>query len=550
MGLFTDIVCPASDVLFRCEMRGMPLDEGRRARLVAQTEQRVTEMKSRIALAASEFHQRRLGKIAVGLGRLRDKVQAVEAACPPCSWHPKYRGLTEPGKRTCAECRTLYAANAPRRAEANALKKQIRDGQSLLARVGDDFDAEKPDHWRAWLFSVEGLGLVPLERTKKTQQPSIDDSVIEILRRKHPEIEVLRDRVDLAHLLNRLNGPLAVEADERGRVHFAYSLHRTANGQTASGLDDYDDEKVRDSAGNAQNIKGVLRQIYRATPGNVILHVDYAQLESRNMAWQARDLEMTQAFLRGEDMHALNAAAIYGCAPEDARTFMVRFGGEEVDARYAAKRATHGWDYLMGDIRTSREYGITVAEARRARLAYFRAHPHLVKYQDSIIERVNRDRFLINAFRRKLRFWGFVYRDGRWQTTDSDEAVAFMVASACKDLAKAVLAPLDDAATSLGAELLTHTHDSFTFMSPVDRVDALARMIRPMLERGWSEFGVWPESGSREGLFWCPADFAVGQNWGEHHKHGPKCKPGCDRENLDGVVKVNLDAGPIEAVAA
>lgn len=549
IGLFLDIVCPASDVLFRMEMRGMPLDEERRADLVSRTRTRLAVVKTRIAEAAAEFHGRRIGKVAVGIGRLRNQKLAHEQSLVACQYHPTYRGLGELGKRLCQECRTLYANRARERAEARAHTKRIREGQTLLTRLGDTFDAGKPDHWRAWLFSVEGLGLHPLERTPKKQEPSIDDNVIEALQKKHPELTVLRDRVDLAHLQNRLSGPLGVEADAKGRVHFVYSLHRAGNGQVASGFDNYEPENPRASAGNAQNITETMRQIYRATPGNVILHVDYAQLESRNMAWQARALPMTQAFLRGEDVHALNAAAIYGCAPAETRRHRVRFGGADVTARYAAKRATHGWDYMMGDVRASREYGISIAEARRARLAYFKAWPELVAFQREIIGRVERDRYLVNAFGRKLRFWGFVYRDGRWQSTDVNEAVAFVVASACKDMAKAMLRPLDDAGTAHGAELLTTTHDSFTFMVQAGRADALARVSRTLLERPWPEFGVWPESGAPGGLFACPAEFSVGMNWGDWHEHDNDCTADCDRENPDGIRKVNLDAGPISVAA-
>lgn len=536
MGLLLDIVFPASEVLFRLERRGMPLDAQRRKELADHTEARAVYLRAQIIAAAGSFHEVRLTKIQTGIDALVIAKAAIEEHAAACSTHPTYRGLRKlSAKRTCDECRTLWTWMRVQREGHASFQKRIAVTRSFLRRLGPAFRPGSPDDWRAWLFSVEGLGLTAIDRTLKTQKPSIDDESIEALWKRNPEVGVLRQRVELSHLENKLNGPLAVEADANGRVHFVYSLHRTANGQVASGLDRYESDKPRASAGNAQNITETMRQIFAAEPGMAIVHVDYAQIESRIMAWLSRCEKMMRAFLAGVDIHALNAAAIFGCAPDQARTTLVRFGGTNVSARYAAKRATHGWDYGMGDFKTARLYGLTIAEARRARMAYFAAWPELVAFQDEVMRRVERDKFLRNAFGRKLRFYGFAFRDGRWQTTEREEAIAFPVASTAKDIAKSVLAPLDAVSMEIGCELLTTTHDSFTFQAPKDRVWDLIARCTLILVRPWAELGVW--HGMTPSEFFCPIEWSIGANWADAHEHSVECGADCDKENRDGLRK-------------
>lgn len=550
MGLFTDIIVPASEVMFALERRGMPFDEARRAALVADTQARVDRLSALTSAAAHDFHQTRRAKVESGLGRIEDELAAFVAATPRCPIHA-YRGLTQLGKRLCVECRSLWETATRARERAIALKKRIAKGRALLNRLGDEFDPGSPDHWRAWFFSVEGLGLKPIDTTPKQGKPSLNDDSIEALAKRHPDVEPLKWRVERAHLQHRLDGPLAVVADSDGCVRFAYSLHRTATGQTASGADDFEEDKPRASAGNAQNITDTLRQMFVARDGEVVLHVDYSQIEARINARLARCLRMLRAFQAadcgvGPDIHSLNAAAIYGCAPEKARTHHVRFGGAWVAARYAAKRATHGWDYGMGDYKTARIYGLTLNEARRARQAYFAAWPELLLYQDEVVARVERHRFLVNPFGRKLRFWGWIYRDGRWQTAEREEAIAFTVASTAKDIAKAVMPEIDREARALGALLRTHTHDSFTFWCPAPAAAAVRERLTPLLERPW------PQLGELEGFgpFWCPVDWSEGRNWAEAHDHDEECEPGCDRLNPEGLRKVKNErpqsSAPVE----
>ena len=55
-----------------------------------------------------------------------------------------------------------------------------------------------------------------------------------------------------------------------------------------------------------------VRRGFIADPGNVLVSLDYSQIELRIVAHMAGDEAMLNAFRRGQDIHATTAAAIYG----------------------------------------------------------------------------------------------------------------------------------------------------------------------------------------------------------------------------------------------
>jgi DNA polymerase I-like protein with 3'-5' exonuclease and polymerase domains len=543
--LMGDTVAPAAPVLIRLEERGLPIDEPKRAILRTETELAITALKDQITAETNARHRQRVERIQLKLADLEARLGILLRTCPApiCPEHPDYCGMTRRAK--CPECRRVWEAAAEQRARAKEQREILADGRALLKRLGDSFAAGSADSWRWLLFdSVTGLGLKPVGYTGKRKQPSVDNATIEALQRRHPEIDLLRWRVDVQHLQRRLSNVLGVEA-VNGRVHFAYSLHRTETGRVASGADDAEADKYRASPGNAQNIPDRDRAIYRPSyPEYVFVQADWSQIEVRVMAWMADERRMLDAFAKGLDLHSINAAALFGCDPTVSRLHTVRFNGQVMAARDAAKRATHGWDYGMGPTKTARLYGLTVREANRLIGAYFDLWPGLRAFQGAIVDQVEVEGSLRNPFGRLLRFHNFK-RDangGGRRLLDREEALAFLPQSTVGDMCKEVLPALDSIGGLTTATLLNTTHDSFLFECHQDEAAWLIEQVRVIVERAWPELGsrkmvVNEEGGALWGYFRCPADFSVGRNWGKYHRHDPaKCLTPCPRlQNLEGL---------------
>jgi hypothetical protein len=418
------------------------------------------------------------------------------------------------------------------------------------------------------------------------------------LQRLYPEEPVLAWRQELQHRFHQMRFIYNIPADAHGRAHGLFPLHKAENGRVASGSDlESEDDKVRESdAGNLQNVTEVDRQIFCAPPGMKWVEIDGSQFELRVMAWLARATELLTELANGVDVHSENAAAIFGCKPEAARTLMVWFEGMWQDARRASKRPTHGWDYGLMDLKCGRMFkpmskcpldevrtflagwaartagadGVSedswarrwraaeraadpelekrkfvmrryeeanTLRAREWRLAYFKKRWELARFQKEVIESVisrATDSTLTNPFGRRLKFWGWKWNFGtaQWEFTEREEALAFLPASTVGDMAKWLMAPLSGVAREHGGFLVHMGHDSFSACVPDEHVPHYVQAAKAVAEREWPELGrIEPF-----GLFRCPFDAKVGQNWGPQHTHGVTCQPECEKLNPDGLV--------------
>jgi DNA polymerase I-like protein with 3'-5' exonuclease and polymerase domains len=463
-----------------------------------------------------------------------------------------------------------------RSAERKALTPKIAKLRTKLKQIGDAFNSGNDNHWRWLLFGAEGeggLGLRATRLTGKAGLAGVDEDDIEELQRIYPEQEILKARVELQHLYRRMRWLKGLKPDHNGRVHIPYSLHRTENGRLASGFDDAEDDKPRESGGgNIQNVPEADRAIFCAEPGKVWIEGDMSQVELRVMAWLARDRELLTALRDGIDIHSENAAAIFGCSPEQARTTMVHFEGAMRPARTAVKRPTHGWDYGLGDVKCGgmfrpcedwasskvvdflaeefkKSCGVDgmngAAWARRQRqaersksseieklklirriydeantltakawrLAYFKRWKGLARFQNEVIEEVERNRVLVNPYGRRLEFQNFRwdYKMQRYVFSDREEALAFLPASTVADEAKAMFPAMEEAAKRHDGELLLFNHDAFCSQVPEKNASAYMQDAKSIMESPWKALGTIEGFGQ----FSCPAEFKRGPNWGE-----------------------------------
>lgn len=523
MGLFTEICCPALQVVARMERRGVPLDVGVRDALRAKTRAHKERAEAEVERLTVEAWERRRALVAAAIERLEKAKEGLVYDGVRCFKHPGYEGLTKRAK--CAGCVEVGEAARSYKKQRDDLARRIRKGKDVLERIGPSFVATNDHHWRWLLFDKDGLGLKALGTTE-SGMPSVDDDTIIALQKKNPDVEVLRWRVAAKRAEARLTRRLNVEPDANGRVHFRSSLHGTWYGRLSSGLDQMDEDKVRRSAGNSQNIPKPDRVMYVAPPGFVWVEPDYSQIEAKVQAWIARDLKMLAAFRDGLDIHAMTAAAIWKVPEKETKTRLVMFMGERKPMREAAKRRRHGGNYGMKTRGFATRFGIPMALAVQIDAADREMWPRLYQFQNEEVATINRDGALRNPFGRLVRFWKWRQEDGRWVTAERETGLAYRPASTTADIAKAIMPALDAFVTGLGGELNLMIHDGFPCLVPEGRVSEFVSGSRPIFEREW------PQMGYIEGFgyFWCKVDYKVGRNLAPYHVCDAARPERCDEE--------------------
>lgn len=178
----------------------------------------------------------------------------------------------------------------------------------LLDTIGiPDFNLRSPDQLRELLFGIYRMPVI--KRSKKTQQPSTAEEVIQELRARAtlPIAQQFLDKLLKYRELSKLLGTYIEPLVEKhrgidGRVHAFFNLAGTVTGRLSS------------SGPNLQNIprdkrvKGVLA----ASPGLRLFNADYSQLELRVAAWYSGEPLLMRAFVEGLDVHTLALAEMEG----------------------------------------------------------------------------------------------------------------------------------------------------------------------------------------------------------------------------------------------
>jgi DNA polymerase I len=178
--------------------------------------------------------------------------------------------------------------------------------KEIFGHVGKTFNINSPQQLSDILFNH--LRLEPPDKGRKTATGfySTSADVLEAMRGKHPVLDFILEHRELSKLKSTYVDALPAAINPTtGRVHTSYSQIGAVTGRLSSNNPNLQNIPIRTETGRK------VRNGFIADKGNVLLSVDYSQIELRIVAHMAEDEAMLAAFRAGEDIHATTAAAIY-----------------------------------------------------------------------------------------------------------------------------------------------------------------------------------------------------------------------------------------------
>jgi len=294
-------------------------------------------------------------------------------------------------------------------------------------------------------------------------------------------------------------GFFPVEAD--GRVHFQFKIHGTNTGRLSSGGKQKKGSGYeKQFPGNAQNIpmKGpgkIIRKAFVADAGNLLVELDYSNLELRVIAYLSKDEMLIAIFAEGLNIHSENCRILFKIDPSHPLWTI---------ARRAAKVYIFGRNYggtLRGVFRKVAkevpELGLTFDRFCEADTEYRRAHPKYAKWYDGIIKEVEKTRTITNAFGRKR------YLLGPPSSITREGLNTPVQGTAADIVSQRALIPLPKVSLPTWRMILT-THDSVMFEIPEQ--DLLL-----FLDKAKSQMQAPIEVNGYKVSF--PVDAKIGRNW-------------------------------------
>jgi DNA polymerase-1 len=289
-----------------------------------------------------------------------------------------------------------------------------------------------------------------------------DTKVWTLLKVDHPAAKALLEYRELQKKLGTyLETYPGFISPKTGRIHANFLQCRVPTGRLAC------------TAPNIQQIphEDEFRRCFVAEEGHVLVIADYSQIELRILAEVSEDPAFVTAFQRGDDLHRLTAATMYGVPMEEVTK----------EQRSDAKRINFGLMYGRGARSLSAQLGTDEERGRKLIDEYFANYPKVQRFLQRTANRAMRDRTLRTLAGRVRKFGNDPVADDRGAMRR--EAMNFPIQGAAGDIAKLALVYVREELEGLDARLINSIHDEFVIECVEDQAEEVSEKTRMAMGR-------------------------------------------------------------------
>ncbi len=344
--------------------------------------------------------------------------------------------------------------------------------QQIYEIVGHGFNINSTQQLSTVLF--EELGLEPPSRTRRTASGhySTAAAVLDELREVHPIIELILEQREIAKLKSTYADSFPQQVNpETNRVHTSFNQTGSVTGRLASSSPNLQNIPIRTDLGRE------IRRAFIPAVGQLLLSVDYSQIELRIVAHIAKDEAMIEAFRDDQDIHATTAAAIYGTNIEDVTPAMRRH----------AKAINFGLIYGMSPFGLTRTTDLTLAEAENFVHAYFERFPGVKSYLENIRQEVAEKGYVTTLLGRRRYFPQLVSGASvseMARARANREAINAPIQGTAADIIKLAMLKLPNrlAHAGLSARMLLQVHDELMLECQEGELEQTTAIVQDVMQ--------------------------------------------------------------------
>ncbi|MCX6033908.1 MAG: DNA polymerase I, partial [Chloroflexi bacterium] len=361
--------------------------------------------------------------------------------------------------------------------------------KQVYAAVGRTFNLNSTQQLSEVLFGT--LRLSPPDKGRKTASGhySTAAGVLDEMSGQHPVVDMILEYRELSKLKSTYVNALPMQIHpEDGRVHTSFSQTATVTGRLSSSDPNLQNIPTRTDLGRR------VRRGFIADPGNVLVSLDYSQIELRIVAHMAGDEAMLNAFRAGQDIHATTAAAIYG-VPLEAVT---------KEMRRHSKAINFGLIYGMSAFGLTRSTELTLAESQDFVEAYFKQFPGVKKYLDGIRKEAARTGYVETMLGRRRYFPNL--KSGLNQAMknrEEREAINAPIQGTAADIMKIAMIKIPPALAQAGlhGKMLLQVHDELVVECTRTELSSVVGVVRDVMENAYP-LGIPLTTEARWGMNW------------------------------------------------
>jgi len=338
--------------------------------------------------------------------------------------------------------------------------------REVMTEAGRSFNIGSPKQLGEILFEDMGL---PGGKKTKTGAYATNSDVLEPMAAQFPIIDKVLSWRQVSKLKSTYADALVDQINSKtGRVHTSYMMTVANTGRLSSTDPNLQNIPIRTEEGRR------IREAFVAEEGNVLLSVDYSQIELRLVAHMAGIDALKTAFRDGLDIHAHTAAQVFGMPVEEV----------DGETRRKAKAINFGIIYGISGFGLSHHLGVTPGEANAYIKQYLERLPELKAYLDDQKRIAREGGFVKTLFGRHCFIRGINDRNPNVRGFAERQAINAPIQGTAADIIKRAMKRMPGALkdADLAARMLLQVHDELVFEVPEAELEKTSAIVRAVME--------------------------------------------------------------------
>lgn len=357
----------------------------------------------------------------------------------------------------------------------------------IMELAGKPFNVNSTQQLASVLF--EDLGLKTGKKTKRGYSTNVD--VLNSIKNQHPIVPLILRQRELAKLKSTyLDGMLPL-IDSKKKIHTIFKQTVTSTGRLSSTEPNLQNIPIRKSDGK------LIRKMFVASEGNVLVCADYSQIELRLMAQFSGDKTMIDAFNNNIDIHRTTASKVFGVPIEMVTDEM----------RRQSKAVNFGIIYGISDFGLSEDLGVPVYMARDFIAGYFATYPKVKEYMDKCVEIAKEQGYVTTYLNRRRDIPELKATNYNVRSFGERVAMNMPLQGSASDIIKVAMLKVHKALKEGGfkAKLIMQVHDELIIDCPVDEEERVHRLLVENMQNITPDFDVKLIADCSSGKSWLEA---------------------------------------------
>ncbi|NLJ00502.1 MAG: DNA polymerase I [Bacteroidales bacterium] len=365
-------------------------------------------------------------------------------------------------------------------------KELIGIEKEIIEMAGTEFNVNSPKQTGEVLF--DRMKIVDKPKKTKTGQYRTNEEELEKMRHLHPIIDKILEQRGLKKLLGTYVDAFPVLINPyTNKIHTSFNQTVAATGRLSSTNPNLQNIPIRDERGRE------MRKVFIPDEGAWFASADYSQIELRIMAHLSRDINMVEAFNKGQDIHAATASKIFNVSLEEVTE----------DMRRKAKTANFGIIYGISPFGLSQRLNIPRSEAKALIDEYFSTFSGVKEYMDSSILSAREKGYVETVFGRKRFLADINSRNAIVRGYAERNAINAPIQGSAADIIKVAMIRIDERFRKerLSSKMILQVHDELDFNVVPDELELVRKIVVEEMENAY------PLAVPLK------TDFGVGENW-------------------------------------